>query len=753
MLGNVYSQDGNPVRRLGIDESSQPPGAPGSVLANALGEEDDGAASGRQLRQIDDSHPVILAVKDSNPTTPSELINATETMFNIGRPDQAQVYLDSLIAAGLDDAALYRLQQEKGTAFFLELFRSRTLTPEANAFARQVLEAAYVEARDPTRLDQLVQDLSSTSTARRDRAMFSLKELGESAVAPLLLVLGDEGRQSEHKTAARALYELRGAATEPLIGALRASNPTVRQAAIEVLGRQRVNQATPAMVFSSVSPNATDLERRIARDALVDFYGVAPTAEEAQIYIRDRLDAFLNGAVPGTPDLNNLVTMWLWDEDAKVTVPVEVTPRLSSLLVASDLAADLYLLAPENIEVQRLYLGTLIETEKRSLGLNVPLTDTESVAVAKDFGTERVEEVLLTAMDEERPVAAAGAAEILGMIGTPDLLASRDGRPRTLVNALRHGDRRLRFAATMAIVNLNPTMPYAGSNYLMDSLIYFISSGGDRRVLIGHPRLGEAQTLAGALGQFGYVCDVAPRGRQTFKMAAEHSDYEIVLISDTLSGPDANELVQQLRRDPRTSKLPIGLLTRYESIDRARRIAFGDPLTLAMPWPYDEQAVQLTAVQLSSAAGFDFVDPTRRLIQAARALDGLKYILANSEDLAFYDVRSHEEQVVKALYTPELTANVAQFLGMSGSPRAQLELVNLASQPLFPIASRQAAVDALTVAVAERGVLLTSTDVLQQYDRYNQSAGLDRDTQQILGAILDVLEMKYRNQASTTDQQ
>jgi hypothetical protein len=55
---------------------------------------------------------------------------------------------------------------------------------------------------------------------------------------------------------------------------------------------------------------------------------------------------------------------------------------------------------------------------------------------------------------------------------------------------------------------------------------------------------------------------------------------------------------------------------------------------------------------------------------------------------------------------------------------------------------RQAARDAFHVAVNKRGLLLLRTKIMQQYDRYNQSAALDKDTQQLLGSILDTIETK-----------
>jgi hypothetical protein len=75
-----------------------------------------------------------------------------------------------------------------------------------------------------------------------------------------------------------------------------------------------------------------------------------------------------------------------------------------------------------------------------------------------------------------------------------------------------------------------------------------------------------------------------------------------------------------------------------------------------------------------------------------------------------------------------------------GSSRAQLSLLDLASSPTRSIQERRAAVAAFRDAVERRGVMLTKAEVLKQYERYNQSEAADRDTQQVLGAILDTIE-------------
>ena len=60
--------------------------------------------------------------------------------------------------------------------------------------------------------------------------------------------------------------------------------------------------------------------------------------------------------------------------------------------------------------------------------------------------------------------------------------------------------------------------------------------------------------------------------------------------------------------------------------------------------------------------------------------------------------------------------------------------------PGQPLADRQAAADAFRVAVQKHGLLLTRAQLQTQYDLYNTSEQLDRDTQKVLSDILDAME-------------
>jgi hypothetical protein len=240
--------------------------------------------------------------------------------------------------------------------------------------------------------------------------------------------------------------------------------------------------------------------------------------------------------------------------------------------------------------------------------------------------------------------------------------------------------------------------------------------------------------------EMGLVGETASSGRRLYDLAAGDPDVQCLLISDALDGPGIETLIQMLRRDPYTADLPIGLMSRAETIGRAMRIAEGDPLTVAFPRPHDLAGLSGEIVELLDLSPLDRPTPLERLRRASAALDHLATLAAGIQENGFYDILGQQETVANVLNTSMLSAKAARVLGLIGSPRAQTALVDFASQYGRPLAARQAAAAACSEAFRRRGVQLTRSQILEQYERYNQSEKLDRPTQELLGAILDSME-------------
>ena len=78
-------------------------------------------------------------------------------------------------------------------------------------------------------------------------------------------------------------------------------------------------------------------------------------------------------------------------------------------------------------------------------------------------------------------------------------------------------------------------------------------------------------------------------------------------------------------------------------------------------------------------------------------------------------------------------------------------MVTLASQSARRLSDRQAAAAAFGTAISRRGLLLARNDIELQYERYNQSQILDRDTQKVLGSLLDAIESPTRRSSDQGD--
>jgi hypothetical protein len=475
---------------------------------------------------------------------------------------------------------------------------------------------------------------------------------------------------------------------------------------------------------------------------LRELLGDVPSKAEAVRFLKRRLDNYLAGSTPGPIDEVDQVTVWIWDTAQQIPRQEAYSSDDASFLAAALVAEQLHRIDPENLDFLRLYLATGLEVAKRVNGYERPLTPDIGGAYqdAASAGNERLQEVLHLALKEQMEGAAVAVIDLLGQSKSAELLQSSDGTPSLLAQALVSTLPRVKYAAARAVMSIDLAEPYPGSSYLVGVLGFLSASGGDRRVLIGHPRVDQAQTIAGHLNVLGFEVDSTQTGRETALQAFSSPDYVFVLLHDAIDRPGYRDLIQTLRNDKRTAKLPVGLIIRDINEEAGEWFAKSDPLTLALAPPMSLQDMSLDTRRLLGLAGRSQVRPEERIRHAQFALDALAQLAGDPEKYDFYDLLSLDQRMLEVLTTPMLTARAAKILGQLGTPRAQQALVEYANVQTHPLPDRQAAADAFRDAVTRRGLLLTRRQLLQQYDIYNASEFLDEGTQQVLAAILDAIE-------------
>ena len=701
-----------------------------------------------------ESDPAVLAVQESEPTTPAELLWAVETLLNLERPELAKQYLEQLQASQVSDEELIAAQRRFRTPLLLRIARDARLQPAGQAVVQRLIEAAQAAQEDVTRVSERVQMLQDADPAARHAALVDLRQLGAPGAAAILQALARTTAASQRDRFRGALAAFGAEAIGPLTAALRAEDARLRSDAIAALGDIGALETAVSLVRPALDASEPEV-RQVARKALRQVVGVLPTLDEARIHLRRQAEARLNKSADAVDPLE-AVDVWQWNA-AEQRVARQRTQRSAAAMAeAAAIARDLLALFPDDADARQLYLLTQLQLAK--------LTEEDTSAAssgyraqieefARSFGNDALESVLARALAEGFLPAAQGAVELLGEAGTSELLASIDGKPRPLVQALDHPSPALRRAAARAIAQIDPTSPYAGSSRLPDWLAYFARTSGERRALVAHPNHVQGQRIAGLFAGLGLQAEAVQTGEELFEQLRLQPDYELALISRAIQKPEAHHLLQVLRQDSHAATLPIGLMVDGADDDRVRNWAEDDPRLRLVLTPVDSEHLTLQIGSLWPLNNTHAISREQRIADAQLALQTFARWAEHEHAYGFYNVMSYEPTVEQALYVPELAAAAATVLGYFGTPSAQHALVDFASDTSQDLAARQRAAQAFIIAVDRRGLLLTTPQIAQQYDRYHASALLDESTQQVLGSLLETIERPTQSQVASQTQE
>lgn len=714
-----------------------------AVLVVAVGAQDTTPSDDADdvvIRRRKSSDPAVEAILATNPRTPADWARAADILADLDEPELAKGFLKKILDANLDQEQLADLADRHGSALFTRISSRSELLPEGRTLADAVLGAQELRLRSPERIAGLIAKLQDPVPDVRYRAMAALRESGEAAFGPLVAVLADPARQAEHSGVVRALARLGSDAARPLVGCLDAPDSSLVVGAISALAEANVRDATIWLLAPLLAPESDPAVRSAAASALGKLVGPLPSRDEASAILADRAAAYFDGKRDVQTDTDNQVALWHWDTSAGRCVVNRYPADVARTVLAARLAQQAARIVPEDAEIKQLRLLATLEAAAYENGLDTPLDMAEgtSAAEAAALGVDAVAAALEQAMTTGHMPAAAALATILGRIGTTETVLAASAEPAALARAVRSADRRLRFAALGAIMNLQPARAFAGSSYVSDALTFFARSSGRRRAMVAGPHTEDARRIGGLLGALGFEVDTAATGRDMLAQLIASPDYELVLIDAAIQRPPVHLLVPQLRHDARTAALPVGVLGTADDVERSQRAARPDPLAEAMIRPHDQQAVAWQVERLTTLAGRAAVPAEVRLTQARQTLAWLAAL--GGEPRPVFDLGDAEAAALAALYSPELGPEAVAVLETLGTPASQRALVDLGSRATQPVAMRRTAVAALLNSIQKHGVLLTSAEILAQYDLYNASEDADVETQQILGRILDAIE-------------
>ncbi|MDO4574922.1 MAG: hypothetical protein Q4D98_06875 [Planctomycetia bacterium] len=112
--------------------------------------------------------------------------------------------------------------------------------------------------------------------------------------------------------------------------------------------------------------------------------------------------------------------------------------------------------------------------------------------------------------------------------------------------------------------------------------------------------------------------------------------------------------------------------------------------------------------------------------------------------LEVFNVSQLPEPVIRHLLNPKYTLEAAEVLKWIGTPKAQNNLIIVATSGNVPLETSMKCVEALSHSIQRFGVLLTTGEIARLYDLYNNTRKTETEMLQIRGAVLDALEQPLR---------
>ena len=488
--------------------------------------------------------------------SPLELWDAVDYLVKIEEPAQATRFLDAFLARKPDDATMLQVRDRFGLGSILRLQDSPATAGRARPLLNLVAEAARRGATGPARLDALVVGLGA-SPEEAAFALDRLREAGPDAVPAIARALADPKLDAAtRERIAGRLGGLDRTAVPPLLALLDAPDPALAAAAARGLGGIGDARAVPDLTYLAHAVGVAPAVRQAAATSL-QALARGKVAARPSVVLAATARGYLHHEIP-FPD--GPFEVWAWQGgglEARRLVRDQAEAMLGQRAAQRALALD-----PADADARAVLVGLALRASADKAGDPSKLTagdPTGGFAMAVEAGPAILAKVLRSAISRADSDVASAAALALTRVAP----AAGDRRLPLLVEALDAPDRRVRFAAARAIVELNPRAPFAGSSRVVATLLPFLALGSAPRAIVVDGNTLRANAAAGVMASLGYDPTTTPRAEQAFAEAARSADVEAILVEPTgLQGTyGPTDLLVNMRADARTAGIPVYLLT------------------------------------------------------------------------------------------------------------------------------------------------------------------------------------------------
>ncbi|MCL2117135.1 MAG: hypothetical protein FWH27_01785 [Planctomycetaceae bacterium] len=712
--------------------------------------------------------------------SPVKLMESVELLYKLNKPHLARRLLRQFTDTELPMEDCRQISKRVNPAILLRISIDEEYQPEGGLVVRKIVEGSqsYFESRSV--IENAMQLLLTGTDREKDDATRTILNGGETSIEYLLERLAQSGDPQELSETMTLLNAMGESARRALQESLIPTTPLGMRAArlLTQMGRASDSRFLLPLMFDS---RLTDAERRETAGMVQTLSRNVPNQESAAATMYSLATNYFREKVSFMTDANNHVPLWMLREGAELPKFVTIHEADASRYFAEKFARFATCLDPSKPAYRQLWIVAFFDLKGAEMGSDNSITLDENLlrAMLNGLTVDDMESALRMAMQQDHPIAARVAAELMGEIDDVETVIYKRGSQSALVKAAGFSDRRVRFAALRSIIKLNPDRPYPGSSTVSQSLVYFTRATGKKRAVVVCPWLGDATTIANLLTPLGYTPETATMGRQAMQLAIDSADTELMMLDVRTPSSNVEFLIQDMRADNRTHDVPIAVLANGWRVSRAERAAyadnrledspqdaknrfvigddeflverdmmtkaeraaFGSKMAHAFPRPYDEASAKFVVDNLLRESGVEHVPPQLRLAEAKLSLE---WVTAMYQKPNLYRFENIEQIAWDTLWLPELTEATLPLVELIPTANAQRWLTHIVSTTAFPIETRDAALAAFEKNARSHGVLIRGRQILDLYDMYNASGGEPVASQQTRSSLLDVVE-KYAN--------
>lgn len=697
------------------------------------------ATSGNTAVKDNESNVVVLSIRDSQLVTPQQYGQAFVWLARIQRFDEIGRYLDQIRAANWDQGQKANLLDNTDSALWLNIANRPELTDQQKIVAREVLDAAYHQARSPQQLDKWIVALSSESAGERAQARSELLKVDFEGLQRLAKAIAtDEVSNIDGLSAAVFEFGDRGIAMleDMIIG----SDLPTAERATAVLAKIGPFDSASALINATNRSDSTEAMKKTSLEGLNRLLGYVPNQTEANQYMRNKIARLIQEAQSYAGNTYDRRWVMRWDQANGLLAGKQVTidkafwwqadREARGMLRWSEVPGDTL----ESLVAIRLQNAF---EDNGSYHDDVAMQQFTSEFPATVLTSEFLGRVLRMSRDRGWNGSQVRALQLLGSI---QLDSMPEWVLQDIAAATGNGNPGLRYAAFETISTLDPQAPYAGSHRVLLTAVELLRVGPYPRALVVSGFSYESGDVSSKLLQYGFQSTASGSARGTLRGLDQPNPYELIVIAGKVNDMPVSQLVQRITESRYGNGIPV-LVVLGEN-EPARRALVGIKNVIVVEGiPTDSMAMQALWEQIAPVA-VPKLSPNDRVSAAVKAGELLKKISEESEVYSFYNLGSMEAEIGGDFALPAGWGAADSMLASFGSAEGQAKLSNRVVDLGLDLESRKRAAVQLVHSIRRHGVRMDRETVQLQYDRFNRWIVSKPDDAAPVGWILDAMEAR-----------